>query len=93
MNYKDQIAKEQLMDEITFVKVMANNVIKGDVSCLTAMFKVACELQDEINMQDEISNVDHCFDELMNALEDIVTRYDDISESDIFKGFEYGKLG
>jgi hypothetical protein len=93
ITYREQIAKEQLMDEIVFVKQQANNVIKGDVNCLAAMFKVACEIQDDVDMKDEISNVDYCFDELMNALDDMVTRCDDICEGDIFAGFEYGKLG
>ena len=92
MNYQDQLAKEQLMDELRLVQDTANNYIRGDSSSLEVLFKVAMQI-DEISFKDEIANIDYAFDQLINALEDVVTKCEDTLDGPIFQGFEYGRMG
>ena len=92
MKYRDQLAKEQLMDELRLVQDTANNYITGDSSSLEILFKVAMQIE-EISFKDEIANIDHAFDQLINALEDVVTKCDDVLDGEIFQGFEYGRMG
>ena len=92
MKYRDQLAKEQLMDELRLVQDTANNYITGDSSSLEILFKVAMQME-EISFKDEIANIDYAFDQLINALEDVVTKCDDVLDGEIFQGFEYGRMG
>lgn len=92
MKYRDQLAKEQLMDELKLVQDTANNYIRGDSSSLEVLFKVAMQIE-EISFKDEISNIDYAFDQLVNALEDVVTKCESTLDGEIFQGFEYGRMG
>lgn len=92
MKYREQLAKEQLMDELRLVQDTANNCIKGDILSIEVLFKVAMQIE-EINFKDEIANIDYAFDQLINALEDVVVKCDDVLGGEIFQGFEYGRMG
>lgn len=92
MNYRDQLAKEQLMDELRFVQDSANNCIHNDLGSLGAMLKVAMEIE-EVSFKDEVANVDYALSELFNALEDVLTKCEDTLDGKIFQGFEYGRMG
>jgi hypothetical protein len=92
MKYRDQLAKEQLMDELRLVQDTANNYLAGDSSSLEILFKVAMQIE-EISFKDELANVDYVFEQLMSALEDVVTKCDDVLDGPIFQGFEYGRMG